>query len=89
MLKLGGPEEVARERDIYLQLKGIAGIPAIYGSCVNHPTASYISIQPFDVDLYRYVVANGPMCLREACGVVSTLVSTHSSFRTSRYLSVP
>jgi len=77
ILKIGRVEEVERERDIYLLLEDIEGIPAIYGWCLTSPTASYISIEPFAEDLYHYITANGPMNLRQACEVAGTIVSAN------------
>ena len=49
-------------------IEGTPGIQAIYGWCITSPTGSYISIQPFAEDLFRYITANGPMRPREPCG---------------------
>ena len=62
ILKIGGMDEIIRERDVYIQLEGIPGIPALYGSCVTSPTGSYLSVQPFATDLFNYVADNGVMC---------------------------
>ena len=76
ILKIGRAKEVAKERDIYLRLEGIPGIPVIYGWCVTNPSTSYISIQPFAEDLYQYIAAKGPMSIRQACEVAEDLVSS-------------
>ena len=77
VLKIGAMEELTKERDIYLQLIGISGIPGLYGWCLTSPTVSYLSLQPFTEDLYHYVTANGPMPLRQVCRVVGTAVSAN------------
>lgn len=77
VLKIGRVEEVTKERDIYIELEGIPGIPVIYGWCVTSPETSYISIQPFAEDLYRYVMANGHVPLRQACEVAGEIVSAN------------
>lgn len=78
ILKIAYAADVIRERDIYLQLDRIPGVPALYGWCVTNPAVSYISIQPFAEDLYRYVMDNGPMDLMQACGIARTIVSAGS-----------
>jgi hypothetical protein len=79
ILKFDKPGALIEERDIYRQLKGISGIPSIYGWWVTDPTVGYISMQPFDEDLYRYIVRNGPMGLSEACEVARTVVRLNFS----------
>lgn len=77
ILKIGRVEEVVKERDIYVQLEGIPGIPIIYGWCVTDPMTSYISLEPFTEDLYEYVATNGAVCLRQACKVAGEVVSVN------------
>ena len=93
ILKIGRVEDVVKERNIYVQLEGIPGIPIIYGWCVTNPLTSYISLQPFAEDLYEYVVANSAVCLRQACKVAGEVVSVNvllsGYYRSADNLSVP
>lgn len=77
VLKISTVEEIDKEREIYLLLEGLSGIPAIYGWCLTNPTNSYVSIQPFEEDLFQYVTVNGPMGLRQACEIVEKVVSVN------------
>ena len=70
-------EEVVKVHNIYVQLKGILGIPIIYGWCVTDPMTSHISLQPFTKDLYEYVAANGAMCLKQVCKVMEEVMSAN------------
>ena len=79
ILKFGESEDITKERDAYLKLAGIEGIPAIYGSaCVSSPKMSCISIQCFSEDLFYYVTLNGAMRLSQACEVAGTVVSENT-----------
>lgn len=75
MLKVGESKDVIRERDIYQLLDKVPGVPLLYGYNFGNPKNSYISIQPFAEDLYHYVATNGPLGLRQACGVARAIVS--------------
>ena len=76
ILKIGKVEDITRERDVYLKLAGIQGIPLIYGSCVTSPTKSYMTIQCFSEDLFCYITLHG---LRQACEVAGTVVNENPS----------
>jgi len=54
-------------------------LPMLCGSCLFSPSFSYLSMQPFTQDLYRYVQERGSMCSKQACEVAGTVVSADAS----------
>lgn len=75
VLKVSTKDSIQKEIDVYEQLKGIDGLPLMYGWCLWSPPFSYISMEPFAGDLYCRIEDHGPMCLRQACEVAGAVVS--------------
>ena len=73
-LKSSTKDNIQQEVDIYKKLNLLPGIPLIFGWCLFGETFSYISMEPFDQDLYHYVQNRGPTSLKQACEIAGKIV---------------